>query len=91
MNKTYNRILDLMTEMGESEGQRMTRMSRENTKKVKQKGTEDAVKQRMATKRRQEAGVTDDEISGKVTTHRSGVKLKHVRKPGGGSGFERTS
>ena len=91
MNKTYNRILDLMTEMGESEGQRMTRMSRENTKKVKQKGTEDAVKQRMATKRRQEAGVTDDEISGKVTTHRSGSKLRFVRKPGGGSCFERTS
>ena len=73
MNNTYNRILNLVTEAGESQGQRMTRMSREQGKK-----------------RAQTTGVTDDEISGKVTTHRSGAKLKHVKTgPQGESGFKR--
>ena len=90
MNNTYNRILNLVTEAGESQGQRMTRMSREQGKKRAQTTALADSDAQFAKEKRKKHGVTDDEISGKVTTHRSGAKLKHVKTgPQGESGFKR--
>ena len=83
-------------EEGESEGQRMTRMSREQGKKrlrAKTLKTSQAhfakEKEAKAAKLRQQHGVTDDEIKGRVITHRSGQKLRWVKKGTQGErGFE---
>ena len=89
------RIYNIITE--ESEGQRMTRMSREQGKKRLRaktlKTSKDHFakeKEAKAAKLRQQHGVTDDEIKGRVTTHRSGQNLRYVKKGTQGErGFEK--
>lgn len=70
MNKTYDRILNLV---------------------VEDQGMKAHGERVRAAKLRKQHGVTPDEISGKVTTHRSGAKLKWGRTgTQGQSGFTRT-